>query len=102
MFLARLAASAKATAARRSFMRRREDPARFTQLKRWFYASLALIALGEIAVHFLFPADQAHFWFEDLPAWGSLYGLISCVAIIKVSKWLGHLGLMHPENYYDP
>jgi uncharacterized membrane protein len=78
-----------------------EDPARFTLLKRWFYASLAVIALGEIAVHVLFPADQAHFRFEDLPAWGSFYGLISCVAIINVAKWLGHLGLMRPENYYD-
>jgi hypothetical protein len=70
-------------------------------LARWFYASLAVIALSEIAVHQLFPADHAHFSFEDLPAWGSLYGLVSCVAIIKVSKWLGHLRLMRPENYYD-
>jgi hypothetical protein len=42
-----------------------------------------------------------HFWFEDLPAWGSLYGLAACVAIIVVSKLLGHLWLSRPENYYD-
>jgi hypothetical protein len=70
------------------------------RIKRWFYISLPLIALAEILVPLLFPADHAHFWFEDLWAWGSGYGLLSCVAIIKVSKLLGKLGLMRPEYYY--
>ena len=39
--------------------------------------------------------------FEDWPAWGSLYGFVSCVAIIVVSKILGKLWLMRPEDYYD-
>lgn len=70
-------------------------------MKRWFYVSLALIALSEFVVPRLFPEEPPHFWFEDIPAWGSLYGLVSCVVIIQVSKWLGHLWLMRPENYYD-
>ena len=70
-------------------------------MKVLVYASLAALALGEIAVPRLFGTDHAHFWFEDLPAWGSLYGLISCVAIIVVSKALGKLWLTRPENYYD-
>ncbi|MGH9460107.1 MAG: hypothetical protein ACRD1X_02735 [Vicinamibacteria bacterium] len=78
-----------------------EDPIRFARMKRWFYGSLAAAALGEILVPRLFPADHAHFWFEDLPAWGSVYGLVSCIAIIKVSKLLGELWLMRPEDYYD-
>jgi hypothetical protein len=45
--------------------------------------------------------DHAHFAFEDLPAWGSLYGLVSCVVIIVVSKLLGRLGLVRREDYYD-
>jgi hypothetical protein len=70
-------------------------------MKRWFYAGLTALALGEAAVPHLLPMDHAHFWFEDLPAWGSIYGLASCVAIILVSKLLGRLWLMRPENYYD-
>ncbi len=70
--------------------------------KRWSYGALGAIALGENLVPHLFPADHAHFWFEDLPAWGSAYGLLSCVLIIKVSKLLGKLWLMRPEDYYDP
>ena len=46
-------------------------------------------------------SDHAHFWFEDLPAWGSIYGLVSCVVIIVVSKLLGKLWLMRREDYYD-
>jgi hypothetical protein len=72
------------------------------RIKRWFYTSLVVIALAEILVPRLFHPDHAHFWFEDLPAWGSGYGLLSCVAIIKVSKLLGKLGLMRAENYYEP
>jgi len=65
------------------------------------YAGLAALALSEIAVPGLFGRDHAHFWFEDLPGWGSLYGFASCVAIIVVSKFLGKLWLTRPENYYE-
>ena len=65
------------------------------------YGALAAVALAEIAIPRLFDGDRAHFWFEDLPAWGSLYGLVSCVLIIVVSKLLGKLWLSRPENFYD-
>jgi hypothetical protein len=81
--------------------RQLEDPVRFARLKRWFYVGLAILALGEVVVPLLFGTDPAHFWFEDLPAWGSLYGLISCVLIIVVSKVLGKVWLMRREDYYD-
>ena len=70
-------------------------------MKRLFYAGLTALALSEAVVPGFFYTDRAHFWFEDLPAWGSLYGLVSCVVIIVVSKILGKLWLMRPENYYD-
>ena len=78
-----------------------EDPVRLRRMKRWFYASLAVLASGEIVVPRLFHAEPADFSFEDFPAWESIFGLISCVVIIKVSKLLGKLWLMRRENYYD-
>ena len=78
-----------------------EDPVRLRRMKRWFYGGLAALALTEAAAPFLFYPDHGHFEFEDLPAWGSLYGFISCVVIIVVSKLLGKLWLSRPENYYD-
>ena len=78
-----------------------EDPVRLTRMKRWFYAGLTGLALSEFAAPHLFHAEPAAFWFEDLPAWESLYGLVSCVVIIAGSKLLGKLWLMRRENYYD-
>ena len=78
-----------------------EDPVRFKRLTRLFYAALVVLALAEIVVPHLVEPDHAHFSFEDLPAWGSLYGLVSCVVIIVGSKMLGKIWLSRPENYYD-
>ena len=70
-------------------------------MKRWFYVGLAVLALLEvIAPRFLY-SDEPHFPFENLPGWGAIYGLVSCVAIIVVSKLIGKLWLMRREDYYD-
>jgi len=71
------------------------------RLKRCFYAGLGLAALAEMVLPRVFAGHESHFWFEDLPAWGSLYGFLSCVAIILVSKLIGKLWLMRRANYYD-
>jgi hypothetical protein len=68
---------------------------------RWLYAGLVLIALTEITSPLIFDEGHAHFWFEDIPAWGSAFGLVACVSIIIASKLLGKLWLTRPETYYD-
>ena len=81
-----------------------EDPVRFARIKRWFYAGLAIAALAEIVLARIVyggHGGESHFSFENFPAWGSLYGFISCVAIIIVSKLIGKLWLMRREDYYD-
>ncbi len=86
-----------------SFLQRQlEDPARLTRIKRLFYVVLALIVVVEIVAPLLVHGDhEHHFPFEGWPAFGSLYGLISCVLIILVSKAIGKLWLMRKEDYYD-
>ena len=85
-----------------SFLQRQlEDPVRFARIKRGFYVALALIALAEIVLPLVFDGGHHHFSFESFPAWGSLYGLISCVAIIVLSKLIGKAWLMRREDYYD-
>ena len=77
-----------------------EDPVRLGRIKRWFYVGLAVVALAEIVLRYVFH-EEHHFSFESLPAFGSFYGLVSCVAIIVVSKFLGKVWLMRREDYYD-
>jgi len=85
-----------------NFLQRQlEDPMRFARVKRAFYVGLAVIALAEIILPLIFHDEKSHFSFEDFPAWGSIYGLLSCVAIIVVSKLIGKLWLMRREDYYD-
>jgi uncharacterized membrane protein (DUF106 family) len=85
-----------------NFLQRQlEDPVRFSRIKRWFYVGLAAVALAEIVLPLIFHGDHSHFWFESFPAWGSFYGLASCVVIIVVSKILGKVWLMRREDYYD-
>ena len=85
-----------------SFLERQlEDPSRFARIKRWFYVSLAVIALAELILPRVFHGGHSHFSFEGFPAWGSLYGLVSCAAIIVLSKLIGKVWLMRRENYYD-
>jgi len=84
-----------------SFLQKQlEDPVRFARIKRWFYVSLVVVALAEIVSLFM-PHEEHHFPFESWPAFGSIYGLVSCVVIIVLSKLLGKVWLMRRENYYD-
>ena len=85
-----------------SFLARQlEDPGRLRRIKLGFYVVLAVVAGAEIILPLLLGAGHLHFSFEGWPAWGSLYGLLSCVAIIVVSKLIGKVWLMRDEDYYD-
>ena len=85
-----------------SFLERQlEDRARMKRIKRGSIVALAVIALAEIVLPLVFGGGHPHFSFEGFPAWGSLYGLISCAAIIVVSKLIGKAWLMRGEDYYD-
>jgi len=78
-----------------------ENPVKFKRLKRAGVISLVVIVVGEILVVNILHLGHTTFGFEKIPAFGSLYGLISCVLIIVVSKLVGKLWLMRPEDYYD-
>ena len=85
-----------------SFLERQlEDPVRFKPVKLWFYVSLVVVAAAEIVLPLVVRGGHHHFSFESWPAWGSLSGLISCVAIIVLSKLIGKAWLMRPEDHYD-
>ncbi len=45
--------------------------------------------------------EHAHTEIEKLPGFWAIFGFVGCVAIILVSKWFGHTGIMTREDYYD-
>ena len=70
---------------------------RTKKVRRISYGVLILL----IMVDFFIPRHEVHFFGDEIRGFWSLFGFIACVLIIVVSKWIGHLGLMQHENYYD-
>ena len=62
-------------------------------------ALLCLVVLD--AIPGLVDKEHAHTKLEHVPAFWAVFGFLGCVAIILVSKWFGHLGVMTREDYYD-
>ena len=68
------------------------------QRRQLFYLVLVLIVIAD----FLVPREHAEYPWDRLPGWSAVYGFLSCVLLIFVSKFLGHrAGLMRREDYYD-
>ena len=66
-------------------------------IKRIAYAVLIFI----IAMDFFIPRHQIHFFGDEIPGFWSIFGFIACILIILISKWIGRLGIMQDENYYN-
>lgn len=73
-----------------------DHPRNIRRLKWGFWLVLALLVLPDLFLHkhTLFSALEA------VPGFYALFGFVSCVAIILVSKGLGYL-LKRREDYYD-
>ena len=70
---------------------------RIKTVKKLAYGILVLL----VAADFIIPRHEIHFFGDKVPGFWSLFGFISCVLIIVVSKWLGRHWLMRDEDYYD-
>ena len=66
-------------------------------MKNIAYAMLIII----IVVDFFIPRHEIHFFGDRIPGFWSLFGFVACILIILISKWIGHLGIMQDENYYN-
>ena len=66
-------------------------------IKRIAYAVLIFI----IVIDFFIPRHEIHFFGDEIPGFWSLFGFVACILIILISKWIGHLGIMQDENYYN-
>ncbi|MBI5343790.1 MAG: hypothetical protein HZB21_01675 [Deltaproteobacteria bacterium] len=66
-------------------------------LKTACYIALALV----FAADFFIQRHHAVFIWDNIPGFSAVYGFISCVLIIVVSKFVGHAWLMKKEDYYD-
>jgi hypothetical protein len=73
-----------------------DRPGNVKWIKRMFYAVLVLLFGLDFVIH-----KHPHFSWEELPGFYVIYGFLSCVVIVAVSKILGKLWLQKGEDYYD-
>ena len=68
----------------------------------WLIVFVALLILSFI-VDLLLNSGQGHdeFPWSRILGFFAIFGLISCIAIILISKFLGHYWLQRREDYYD-
>lgn len=66
------------------------------KIRQGFYAALVLL----IFMDWFLPKEEGLFAGQMWVGFNACYGFISCVLIIFVSKFLGHIGLSKREDYY--
>ncbi len=71
---------------------------RLNRVIRVCWVLLALVVGFDVL---LLDKEKAHTAAEHLPGFWAVFGLVSCVVIIFVSKWFGKLGITRQEDYYD-
>lgn len=74
-----------------------DKPENIKLLKIVSYVFLGIV----VAVDFFIPRDHGHYPWDQIPGFYALFGLIACVLIVVMAKWLGKKWLMKKEDYYD-
>ncbi|MBI3755572.1 MAG: hypothetical protein HY265_05375 [Deltaproteobacteria bacterium] len=72
------------------------NPENAGKLKKILYMALAVIVVADILV----PREHAVFFWDSIPAWSAVFGIVSIVLIVAVAKILG-FALRKNEDYYD-
>ena len=70
-------------------------------MKRLWYLSFGIVfVIFAIVDFFIFRSGIKHWW-EGIPGFFAIFGVVFCVLIVLISKALGHYWLQRKENYYD-
>jgi hypothetical protein len=70
-------------------------------MKRFWLSVAGVLTALTVALEVVYrDASHAYFWWQAVPMFDLIYGLVGCVVIVLVSKWLGHAWLQRAETYY--
>lgn len=66
------------------------------------WKKICFIALGLLVVMdaVLPRGEEAHYFVDKIPAFWTIFTLVGCLLLIKVSKGIAHLFLGKDEDYY--
>jgi multisubunit Na+/H+ antiporter MnhB subunit len=70
--------------------------AKAAPLKIAFFVFLGVLVLLDIFL----PRQNAHYFVDTIYAYWTLFSLVGCFVLIKVSKGIAHMFLSKDEDYY--
>jgi hypothetical protein len=70
-------------------------------MKTWHWIALGILTVISLILEFTLLADYKSHWWNYIPGFYIIWGFLSCVLIIYVSKGLGKLFIFKNEQYYD-
>ncbi len=70
-------------------------------MKRIWVIILTALILSVVLDFSLLNGGHGDFAWSKIVGFFAFFGLIGCVALIMISKWLGHYWLQRKEDYYD-
>lgn len=70
-------------------------------MKTWHWILLGILTLVSLILEFTMLSDYDSHWWNAIPGFYILWGALSCITAIYVSKWIGKLFLYRDETYYD-
>jgi hypothetical protein len=65
-------------------------------LKKAFFLFLGALVLLDVFL----PRENAHYYVDTIYAYWTLFSLVGCFVLIKVSKGIAHMFLSKDEDYY--
>jgi hypothetical protein len=65
-------------------------------LKKAFFLFLGVLVLLDIFL----PRENAHYYVDTIYAFWTMFSLVGCFVLIKVSKGIAHMFLGKDEDYY--
>ncbi len=74
-----------------------ENPRVMGFLKKLMYITMVILVL----LDFVIPRHHIAFFWDRIPGFNAVYGFVSCILIIVVSKALGKWWLQKDEDYYE-
>jgi hypothetical protein len=70
-------------------------------MKPWHWIALLSIAAASLVLELMYLRGHGGHWWNAIPGFYMIWGFLSCVVIIVVSKAIGKLILFRREDYYD-
>lgn len=73
-----------------------DNPANVRRFIRGFFVICVLLLLADF-----FVPKHGDFYWEDVPQFYAAYGLVACIVLVLVSKYVLRKLVIRSENYYD-